>query len=217
LRSSFAQRCAPPARLAMTDSNTVRAVTLCPILLVQIIRNFDALGEAFRFSTLNKTLNLSDDLATDLWPLTFGSAYSTLTSLQRKRYLFVCINRRAEDNPKGCCAAKGSEEVYRALKGEVAARGLATLEARVCTSSCLDQCATGVTVLVEPDHFFYGHVTVADVPEIVDGLVKGEPVKRLVVTADQHNEAGWDQRHRTRRDREWSFRGKRHRRQSRDG
>jgi hypothetical protein len=39
-----------------------------------------------------------------------------------------------------------------------------------------------VTVLVEPDHFFYGRVTVADVPEIVDGLVKGQPVKRLVVT-----------------------------------
>jgi (2Fe-2S) ferredoxin len=57
--------------------------------------------------------------------------------------------------------------------------------ARVCKSSCLDQCATCVTVFVEPDHFFYGAVTVADVPEIVDGLVKGKPVKRLVVTADQ--------------------------------
>ena len=44
--------------------------------------------------------------------------------------------------------------MYRALKGEVAARGLAKLEARVCASSCLDQCATGVTVFVEPDHFF---------------------------------------------------------------
>src|ERR1700745_1274588 len=110
--------------------------------------------------------------------------YSSLTSFQRKRYLFVCINRRAEDNPKGCCATKDSEEVYRALKAEVAARGLAKLEARVCTSSCLDQCATGVTVLVEPDHFFYGHVTVADVTEIVDGLVKGEPVKRLMLTDD---------------------------------
>jgi (2Fe-2S) ferredoxin len=116
--------------------------------------------------------------------LTSGSAYSTLSSLQRKRYLFVCINRRAEDNPKGCCAAKDSEEVYRALKAEVAARGLAKLEARVCTSSCLDQCATGVTVLVEPDHVIYGRVTVADVPEIVDGLVTGQPVKRLVITAD---------------------------------
>ena len=73
--------------------------------------------------------------------------------------------------------------MYRALKEQLAARGLAKLEARVCTSSCLDQCATGVTVLVEPDHFFYGRVSVADVPEIVDGLVKGEPVKRLVLTA----------------------------------
>ena len=117
--------------------------------------------------------------------MTSGSAYSTLTSLQRKRYIFVCINRRAEDNPKGCCAAKDSEEVYRALKAEIAARGLAKLDARVCTSSCLDQCDTGVTVLVEPDHFFYGHVKVADVPEIVDGLVNGQPVNRLVITADR--------------------------------
>jgi len=123
-------------------------------------------------------------IAADLWPLTSGAAYSTLIILQRKRYLFVCINRRAADNPKGCCVAKDSEEVYRVLKAEVAARGLAKLEARVCTSSCLDQCATGVTVLVEPDHFFYGRVTAADVPEIVDGLVKGQPVKRLVITAD---------------------------------
>ena len=104
--------------------------------------------------------------------------------MQRKRYLFVCINRRPDDNPKGCCALKDSEEVYAALKAEVAARGLAKLEARVCTSSCLDQCDTGVTVLVEPDHFFYGRVTVADVPEIVDGLVKSQPVKRLLLTSD---------------------------------
>ena len=76
--------------------------------------------------------------------------------------------------------------MYRALKEEVAMRGLAKLEARVCTSSCLDQCDTGVSVLVEPDHFFYGRVTAADVPEIVDGLVTGQPVKHLMVTADQH-------------------------------
>ena len=118
--------------------------------------------------------------------MTLDSPYSTVTTLQRKRYLFVCINRRDEDNPKGCCAAKDSEEVYKALKQEVAARGLAKLEARVCTSSCLDQCDKGATVLVEPDHFFYGRVSVADVPEIVDGLVTGQPVKRLMVAADQH-------------------------------
>lgn len=102
----------------------------------------------------------------------------------RERYLFVCINRRPDDNPKGCCTAKGSEEIYKALKAEVAARGLAKLEARVCTSSCLDQCATGVTVLVEPDHFFYGRVTLADAPAIVDGLVTGHRVERLVLGTD---------------------------------
>ncbi len=102
---------------------------------------------------------------------------------QRQRYLFVCINRRDDDNPKGSCAAKGSEEVHRALKEQLAARGLNQLQARACKSSCLDQCATGVTILVEPDHFFYGHVTVADVPEIVDGIASGKRVERLVLTA----------------------------------
>jgi (2Fe-2S) ferredoxin len=133
-----------------------------------------SLGDAYKLAVLLI-------LPADLCPLTLSSPYSTLTSLQRKRYIFVCINRRAEDNPKGCCAAKDSEEVYRALKAEVAARGLAKLEARVCTASCLDQCATGVTILVEPDHFFYGRVTIADVPEIVEGLVNDQPVKRLMV------------------------------------
>jgi len=65
------------------------------------------------------------------------------------------------------------------------ARGLAKLQARVCTSSCLDQCSSGVTILIEPDHFFYGHVTLDDVPEIVDALGAGRRVERLVLTPSQ--------------------------------
>jgi (2Fe-2S) ferredoxin len=103
---------------------------------------------------------------------------------KRQHYLFVCINRRPDDNPKGCCAAKGSKEIYRALKAEVAAHGLAKVQARVCTSSCLDQCATGVTILVEPEHFFYGRVAARDLPEIVHGLAIGQRVERLVLTSD---------------------------------
>ena len=112
-------------------------------------------------------------------------SWSEINLLKRQRYLLVCINRRPDDNPKGCCAAKGSEEIYKALKAEVAARGLAQRDARVCTSSCLDQCATGVTILVEPDHFFYGHVTIADVPAIVDGIVSGQRIERLVLTDEE--------------------------------
>ncbi len=100
----------------------------------------------------------------------------------RQRYLFVCTNRRPDEDPKGSCATRGAAEVRQALKELLAARGLAKLEARVCTSSCLDQCASGVTILVEPEHFFYGRVTLTDVPELVDAIARGERVERLVLS-----------------------------------
>jgi len=103
---------------------------------------------------------------------------------QRERYLFVCTNRRGPDHDKGCCAEKGSEAIRLALKEQLAARGLAKLNARACAASCLDQCSSGVCILVEPDHFFYGRVTLADVPEIVESIALGQRVERLVLSAD---------------------------------
>ena len=102
---------------------------------------------------------------------------------QRERYLFVCTNRRAEGDPKGSCADRDAEAVRAALKEAISARGLAKLQARVCATSCLDQCSSGVTILVEPDHYFYGRVTVADVPEITAALREGRRVERLVLAA----------------------------------
>jgi (2Fe-2S) ferredoxin len=102
----------------------------------------------------------------------------------RRRYLFVCTNRRADDDAKGSCAARGSEEIRAALKDQVKARGLARLKARACKSSCLDQCSSGVCILVEPDHFFYGRVSLADVPEIVEALAEDRRVERLVLSPD---------------------------------
>jgi len=74
--------------------------------------------------------------------------------------------------------------VHQALKEQIFQRGLAKRGARACTASCLDQCATGVSVLVEPDHFFYGRVTFEDVPAIVEALEKGTRVERLVLSAE---------------------------------
>jgi (2Fe-2S) ferredoxin len=99
-------------------------------------------------------------------------------------YLFICTNRRPDEDARGSCAARGSLEVQQALKEQLALRGMNKIQARVCASSCLDQCSTGVTVLVEPDHFFYGRVTVADVPEIVAALGREERVERLVLTKE---------------------------------
>jgi (2Fe-2S) ferredoxin len=103
---------------------------------------------------------------------------------QRGRYLFICTNRREAGHEKGSCAEKDSEAIRLALKEQLAARGLAKVNARACSSSCLDQCSSGVCVLVEPEHFFYGHVTLADVPEIVEGIARGQRVERLVLSPD---------------------------------
>lgn len=73
--------------------------------------------------------------------------------------------------------------MYRALKEQLFERGLAKFQARVCTTSCLDQCSSGICILVQPDHFFYGRVTLSDVPEIVEGIATGNRVERLVLTS----------------------------------
>jgi (2Fe-2S) ferredoxin len=42
-------------------------------------------------------------------------------------------------------------------------------------------CETGISVLQEPEHVAYGHVTMADVEEIADSAARGLVVERLVV------------------------------------
>jgi (2Fe-2S) ferredoxin len=98
----------------------------------------------------------------------------------RDRYLFVCTNRRADDNPKGSCAQKGSEEVVGALKAALAKRGAAA-RVRACATGCLDLCEIGISIVQEPDHVAYGRVTLADVDAIAEAADKGEVVERLVV------------------------------------
>ena len=98
----------------------------------------------------------------------------------RERYLFVCTNLRDADNPKGSCAQKGSEEVAKRLKEALKTRGLAA-RLRACTSSCLDLCESGISIVQEPEHVAYGHVTLDDVDAIVDAAGRGEVVERLVV------------------------------------
>lgn len=144
------------------------------------------MGSAFQIQTLRRELPANSRKSfSGTSPLTTRTAGASLTRMpQRERYIFVCINRRPEGHEKGSCAARGSEAVYEALKEQLKARGLAKLQARVCATSCLDQCSGGVTILVEPDHYFYGRVTESDVPEIVAAIAKGERVERLIMSPE---------------------------------
>lgn len=77
----------------------------------------------------------------------------------------------------------------KALKEGAKARGLAKLEVRVCRSSCLDVCWAGPVISVMPDGYFYGRVTMADVPGILDALAAGERVERLVLPSTDFDES----------------------------
>ena len=103
-----------------------------------------------------------------------------------QRHVFVCVNERAADNPRGSCKAKGSVDVRDRLKSELTARGLAKV-IRANNSGCLDQCEHGVTLVVYPEQVWYGHVTVDDVAEIVDShLIGGQAVTRLLLPEQPH-------------------------------
>lgn len=95
------------------------------------------------------------------------------------RHVFVCTNRRAPGDPKGCCAERGAEEVRETFKRLLKDRGISK-RIRANAAGCLDQCARGVSVVVYPEQVWYGGVTPADVAEIVEQhLVGGVPVERL--------------------------------------
>lgn len=98
----------------------------------------------------------------------------------RERYLFICTNRRPDDHPKGSCAQKGSEELVKRLKAAFLQRG-AAMRVRACSSSCLDLCDVGASIVQEPDHVAYGRVTLDDIDEIADAVVAGRVVERLIV------------------------------------
>ena len=103
-----------------------------------------------------------------------------------QRHVFVCINERSADNPKGSCKAKGGDEVRDALKHELKKRGISKV-IRANNAGCLDQCEHGVTVVVYPEQVWYGHVTVDDIAEIVEKhLVGGEVVTRLLIPEQPH-------------------------------
>ena len=66
------------------------------------------------------------------------------------------------------------------LKEALAKRGAAK-DIRACSASCLDLCEIGASIVQEPDHVAYGHVTLDDVDDLADAVARGGVVTRLVV------------------------------------
>ncbi len=99
-------------------------------------------------------------------------------------HIFVCCNRREPGSPRGCCNPDGSEALRNAFKAELKRRDLGPL-VRANHAGCLDQCEHGPTVVIYPQQIWYGHVTVEDVPRIVDETIIGGRVLSDLLIADE--------------------------------
>ncbi|MBI3333749.1 MAG: HAD-IA family hydrolase [Candidatus Omnitrophica bacterium] len=100
------------------------------------------------------------------------------------KHLFVCVNRR--DAGVTCCSHGGGEAIKEKLKAFVKANGLKG-KVRVSSSGCMDLCALGPNVMVEPDHRWYSRVTLEEVDRIIEEhlapLIPGSPVPPSPVRA----------------------------------
>jgi (2Fe-2S) ferredoxin len=98
-------------------------------------------------------------------------------------HVFVCQNERPAGNPRGSCLSRGSKAVLDAFKQEICDRGLRN-QIEFDGTTCIDCCALGPAVVVYPANTWYGNVTPADVPALVDAVLAGEPLDRLVITEE---------------------------------
>ena len=98
-----------------------------------------------------------------------------------ERHIFVCVNERPPDSPKGCCSAKGSVAIRERFKTELKRRGL-DRRVRANQAGCLDTCEFGPSVVIYPEGIWYTVRTERDALEILDRHIgKGEIVDRLLM------------------------------------
>ncbi|MBI3446106.1 MAG: (2Fe-2S) ferredoxin domain-containing protein [Magnetospirillum sp.] len=87
-------------------------------------------------------------------------------------HVFICTNRRPDDNPRGSCAGSGSEALREHLKD--AQKRLGLKDVRINSA--------GPVMVIYPEGIWYGFKTIADMDEILDThIVKGGRVERLML------------------------------------
>lgn len=102
-------------------------------------------------------------------------------------HIFVCGNRREPGHARGCCDPEGNEALKAAFKRELDRRGLKPL-VRANSAGCLDQCELGPCVVIYPQAIWYGGVTPADVPRIVEEtIVNGRVIEELHIPPEKLN------------------------------
>ncbi|GAB6272998.1 MAG: NADH-quinone oxidoreductase subunit NuoF [Smithella sp.] len=89
----------------------------------------------------------------------------------KKKFVAICAGTG--------CRASGSLKVKEALEAELKKQNLNDVD--ILATGCLGFCEKGPMLIIHPDKYFYQHVKVEDVHEIVSKTVgKGEVISRLL-------------------------------------
>jgi NADH-quinone oxidoreductase subunit F len=88
----------------------------------------------------------------------------------KKKFVAICAGTG--------CRASGSVKVKEAFEAEFKKQNM---DVDVLATGCLGFCEKGPMVIIHPDKYFYQHVQVEDVPEIISKTIaKGEVISRLL-------------------------------------
>ena len=101
-----------------------------------------------------------------------------------QKHLFICNNKRTEDDPRSSCSARGSDDLLGYAKERIHELGLKG-KVRVNKAGCLDACAYGPTMVIYPDDVWYSPKTKEDIEEIITEHIQNNRITdRLVIEFD---------------------------------
>lgn len=104
------------------------------------------------------------------------------------KHIFICVNERPEDSPKGSCFHCGGMDVRLKFVELIHNHGLKGT-VRANKSGCLDVCEMDTGVVIYPANIWYTGVKEEDAEEIFNTSILGDgKVERLAATAETWRE-----------------------------
>jgi len=100
--------------------------------------------------------------------------------MKKPEYLILlCNSYRVAGDAQGACNKKGAVSFLQYIAESIADRGL---NAVVTTTACLNVCAQGPVMVIQPHNFWYGGVVSEDaIDEILDALEEGNVVEKYSI------------------------------------
>ena len=90
-----------------------------------------------------------------------------------RKHIFICNNKRSEDDPRGSCSEKNSGSLIEYAKKRIHELGLKG-EIRVNKAGCLDACAYGPAMVIYPDDTWYSPKTKNDIEIILEKNIQSD-------------------------------------------